>query len=282
MNRPHMSRRHSVTNGILYFVLTCGAILVLFPVYMTLVTALKSFQMTSRDFFGLPTALYLDNFRAVFQDAKILYFIRNSMLITLVSVFFIIVFVPTVSYAISRRFRGLYFRVLYYLLVGGIFVPALVILVPLVKLTSWWGMQNPVGIIPIYVGLAFSSNTFIAVGYMKSIPVEIDESASLDGAGVFTILFRMIYPMAKPMVATIAILAVLWIWNDFQMPLVLLNQKQNYWTLPLFQFNFRNQYTINYNVTAAALTISMIPMIVVYLLMQRYIISGITAGAIKG
>jgi raffinose/stachyose/melibiose transport system permease protein len=277
-----MSRRFSVTNGILYALLACGAVLVLFPVYVTFLAAFKSFKMMATDFFGFPTALYLDNFRMVFQDAKILSFVRNSVFITVVSVFFIIILVPAVSYAISRRFRGIYYRILYYVLVGGIFVPALVILVPLVKITAWWGLQNPAGIIPIYVGIAFSSNTFIAVGYMKSIPIEIDESAAIDGAGVFTIFIRMIYPMLKPMIATIAILAVLWVWNDFQMPLVLLNQKQDYWTLPLFQFNFRNQYTINYNGTAAALTISMIPMIIVYLAMQRYIISGITAGAIKG
>jgi raffinose/stachyose/melibiose transport system permease protein len=277
-----MSRRVSVVNILLSVLLALGSILVLFPVYMTFVTSLKSFQMMTRDFFGLPTALYLDNFRVVFQDAKILFFIRNSVFITVVSVLFIILFVPAVSYAISRRFGSRYYRILYYALIAGIFVPSLVILVPLVKLTAWWRMQNPAGIIPIYVALAFSSNTFIAVGYMKSIPTEIDESAAIDGASVYTILIRMIFPMVKPMIATIAILSVLWIWNDFQMPLVLLNQKQVYWTLPLFQFNFRNQYTIDYNVTAAALTISMIPMIVVYLLMQRYIIGGITAGALKG
>jgi raffinose/stachyose/melibiose transport system permease protein len=277
-----MSRRISMANLFLYVVLACGAVLMLFPVYITFLTAFKSFQMMTTSFFAFPTALYLDNFRVVFQDAKILYFIRNSVFITAVSVFFIILFVPAVSYAISRNFRRSYYRVLYFVLVGGIFVPALVVLVPLVKLTAWWGLQNPAGIIPIYVGIAFSSNTFIAVGYMKSIPVEIDESASIDGASVYTIFFRMILPMVKPMVATIAILAVLWIWNDFQMPLVLLNQKQTYWTLPLFQFNFRNQYSIDYNVTAAALTISMVPVIIVYLFMQRYIISGITTGAIKG
>jgi raffinose/stachyose/melibiose transport system permease protein len=274
--------RTSAVNALLYVLLAAGSVLVLFPVYMTLVTSLKSFQMTATDYFGLPTALYLDNYRVVFQDARILFFIRNSLFITIVSVLFIALFVPAVSYSISRRFRGAYYRILFYAIIAGVFVPALVILVPLVKLTAWWKMQNPVGIIPIYVAVAFSSNTFIAVGYMKSIPMEIDESAALDGASVYGILFRIIYPMVKPMVATIAILAILWIWNDFQMPLVLLNQKQENWTLPLFQFNFRNQFTINYNVTAAALTVSMVPMIVVYLVMQRFIISGITAGALKG
>jgi raffinose/stachyose/melibiose transport system permease protein len=277
-----LNRRTFAANGVLYVVLSLGAVLALSPVYVTLVTAFKSFRMMSLDFFGPPTALYLENFQIIFRDAKILYFIRNSTLITLVSTFFIALFVPAVSYAISRRFYAVYYRILYYVLIGGIFVPALVILVPLVKLTAWWHLQNPAGLIPIYIGMAFSSNTFIAVGYMKSIPIEIDESAALDGASVFTIFFRMIYPMVKPMIATVAILSILWIWNDFQMPLVLLNQRQEYWTLPLFQFNFRNQYTIDYNVTAAALTISMVPMIVIYLFMQRYIITGITAGAIKG
>lgn len=277
-----MKKRVPASTVALYVLLAAGSVVVLFPVYMTFLTSLKSMQMMSENYFGLPSRLYLDNFATVFQDAKILFFIRNSVFVTVVSVLFIILLVPAVSYSISRQFGRVYYRVLFYAIVAGIFVPGLVILVPLVKLTAWWKMQNPAGIIPLYVAIAFSSNTFIAVGYMRSIPLEIDESASLDGASVYTILLRIIYPIAKPMVATIAILAVLWIWNDFQMPLVLLNQRQEFWTLPLFQFNFRNQYSINYNVTAAALTISMIPMIAVYLLMQRSIIGGITAGALKG
>ena len=104
----------------------------------------------------------------------------------------------------------------------------------------------------------------------------------MDGANVYRTFLTIIYPLVMPMVATVAILSTLWIWNDFQMPLVLLNQKESYWTLPLFQFNFRNQYYVNYNATAAALTLSMIPVIVVYLLMQKYIISGVTTGAVKG
>lgn len=277
-----MRKKRATVNAVIYVVLIGGSFVVLFPVYMTLVTAFKSFQMMTADFFGLPTKLYLDNFKIIFKDAKVFDFVRNSFIITAVSVIFISLFVPAVSYAISRQFKGIYYRILYYFLIGGIFVPALVILVPLVKITSAWGLQNPVGMIPLYVGIAFSSNVFIAVGYLKTVPSEIDESAALDGASVYRIFLTIIYPLVMPMVATVGILSTLWIWNDFQMPLVLLNQKREYWTLPLFQFNFRNQFYIDYNATAAALTLSMIPVIVLYLLMQKYIISGITTGAVKG
>ena len=122
---------------------------------------------------------------------------------------------------------------------SGIFVPALVVLVPLVKITSAWRLQSPLGMIPIYIGIACSSNVFIAVGYFKTIPSEIDESAAMDGANVYRTFLTIIYPLVMPMVATVAILSTLWIWNDFQMPLVLLNQKESYWTLPLFQLQFQ-------------------------------------------
>ena len=275
-------KRNIAAQAVIYGILIAGSFLVLFPVYMTLVTAFKSFQMMAADFFGLPTKLYLDNFKFIFKDAKVFIFTRNSVLITVVSVIFISVVVPAASYAISRQFIRPYYRILYYFIIAGIFVPALVVLVPLVKITSAWRLQSPLGMIPIYIGIACSSNVFIAVGYFKTIPSEIDESAAMDGANVYRTFLTIIYPLVMPMVATVAILSTLWIWNDFQMPLVLLNQKESYWTLPLFQFNFRNQYYVNYNATAAALTLSMIPVIVVYLLMQKYIISGVTTGAVKG
>jgi raffinose/stachyose/melibiose transport system permease protein len=269
-------------NILIYGVLIIGSIVILFPAYITLVTAFKSFAMTARNFYSPPSTLFLENFRIVFRDANVLVFVRNSVFITCVSVFLILIFVPAVSYSISRRFQKAYYRILYYTIIAGVFVPSLVVLVPLVKMTSSLGMQNPLGMIPIYVGLAFSGNVFIAVGYMKTIPSEIDESAAIDGASVYTIFARIIYPMVRPITATIAILAALWIWNDFQLPLILLNRSRSYWTLPLFQFNFRNQYFIDYNATAAALTISMVPMMIFYILLQKNIISGLTRGALKG
>mgnify|MGYP005841473741 CR=1 FL=1 len=278
-----MKRANVVMLHVFYYaILGIGMILILFPMYITVITAFKSPEMLARSFFALPDYVYLDNFRTVFVNSKFMMYFSNSLIITITSVGIILFMIPALAYSIVRNFNKKYFRYLYYMIISGVFVPFYVIMIPCVKIASTLGIMNNKGIILFYMAFSLGIYTFLMEGYIKTVPYELEESAIVDGCSVFQRFFRIVYPVITPMTATIAILATLWIWNDFMLPLVMLNKTDNYWTLTLFQYNFRNSYTIRYNLAFTSFLASIIPVTVVYAFLQQYIISGLTKGALKG
>ena len=119
------------------------------------------------------------------------------------------------------------------------------------------------------------------VNYIRSLPLEIEEAARIDGCNTFQVYNRVVLPLLGPMLATLVVMDALWFWNDFMLPLLLLNKSREYWTLPLFQYNFKTEYSFNYTMAFTAYFMSMFPIIAVYCFGQKYIISGLTAGAVK-
>jgi raffinose/stachyose/melibiose transport system permease protein len=154
-------------------------------------------------------------------------------------------------------------------------------MVPLAHFTSKTGLMNSRGLILIYITYALCQGVFLFVAYFKAVPSEIEEAAEIDGCGVVSSFFRIVYPLVKPMTATIIILNTLWIWNDFLLPLIILNKQASFWTLPLFQYNFKSQFTFDYNLAFASFLFSIVPMLIFYAFLQRYIIEGLTAGSVK-
>ena len=270
-----MKKSKRILNALTYLFLTIGVVLILFPMYITVVTALKTPDEMSANFFGLPSTLYLGNFDEVIHKAYFGNFVFNSLFITLFSLLGIGVFVPLVSYAIARNFKKKYYRLIYILFISGAFVPFTVVMVPQIKLMSYLNAMNSYGLILLYWVFALS------VSYVNSIPKELDEAAFIDGAGVGRTFFTIIYPMMKPIVSAVMIMDALWIWNDFQLPLLMLNASQDMWTLPLFEYNFKNKYSTNYTLAFAAFLLSSLPILVFYLLAQKQIINGLTTGAVK-
>ena len=242
-----------------YVLLITGMIVILYPFYLTIITALKTPQESSQSFFSFPQSFYLGNFVNVLQKANYFVFFRNSAVVTLVSVFFIMVLIPMCSYAIARNMEKRYYKTMYFYLLAGIFVPFQVIMVPLVKYLSKLNLCNIPGLIIMCVTLASSQGVFLLVkAYVK-----------------------IVLPMIRPILATIFVLNALWVWNDFQMPLLILNQSQDMWTLPLFQYNFKSQYSFDYNLAFASYLIAMIPVLIAYACAQKHIVSGLTQGAVK-
>ena len=264
-----MKKSKRILNALTYLFLTIGVVLILFPMYITVVTALKTPDEMSANFFGLPSTLYFGNF------------VFNSLFITLFSLLGIGVFVPLVSYAIARNFKKKYYRLIYILFISGAFVPFTVVMVPQIKLMSYLNAMNSYGLILLYWVFALSEGCLLTVSYVNSIPKELDEAAFIDGAGVGRTFFTIIYPMMKPIVSAVMIMDALWIWNDFQLPLLMLNASQDMWTLPLFEYNFKNKYSTNYTLAFAAFLLSSLPILVFYLLAQKQIINGLTTGAVK-
>ena len=277
-----MKRWRRIWMATIYLVIIICMLTIIFPMYLTAITAFKSPEMIARNFFALPNYIYLDNFRIVFTDSHFFIYLRNSVFVTGVSVCLILVLVPATAYAIVRNQDKRYFRLLRMMILSGIFIPFYVIMIPCVRLANTMGLMNTNGIIFFYLAFSLGTYVFLMEGYLKTIPYELEEAAIIDGCSVFQRFLKIIYPMITPMAATIAILVILWIWNDFTLPLVILNRDDTFWTLTLFQYNFRNSYTVEYNLAFASFFASMIPVTIAYVFLQKHIINGLTMGALKG
>lgn len=267
---------------VVYILLLILSAFVIFPVYVTAVTAFKTTEESTQNFFSLPHGLYLDNFISVLSDKNFGYYVMNSIGITVIAVGIISVMIPMVSFAIVRQMKKYkYFKVIYILILLSIFAPFQVIMVPLTQMCTKLGLMNQFGIILIYVAFSLGQGIFLFTGYYRSIPLELEEASCIDGCSTTGTFFRIVYPLAKPMTVTVIILNTLWIWNDFLLPLLILNKSARNWTLPLYQYNFKSSYTFDYNLAFASFMFSIVPMIIFYICLQKNIIEGLTAGAVK-
>lgn len=274
--------QHKQRNWWVYLILFSGILLMLVPLVMTIISSFKPTREITGNFFGLPEEFTLDNYTRLFEDGVVQYF-TNSALITVVSVALIIAVIPMAAFAIARHMDSRKsFAIMYILLILGIFVPFQVIMIPMTKLMSNLGLSNTVGLIILYLAYAVPQTLFLYVGYIKTIvPRGMDEAAEIDGAGKFTMYWKIIFPLMKPMHATVLIINALWVWNDFLLPLLVLNRDQSMWTMPLFQYNYQGMYFSDYGPSFASYVVGIIPILIVYLIFQKNIISGMTSGAVK-
>ena len=283
-----MARRKHIAPGALLFkifsmlFLICGVIMILFPFYIVIITAFKTQAESAANFFAMPSSWTPDNFISVISKANYFMYFGNSALITVSSIILIFLLIPMCAYAIARNMNSRkYFKFIFYFLMLAIFVPFQVIMVPMVLYMGWWHLNIQVGLIIMHVVFASAQGVYLMTNYIRSVPPDLEESASIDGCTTWGSYWRVVLPLVKPMIATILVLNALWVWNDFQMPLLILNTSPNTWTLPLFQYNFKTQYSYDYNLAFASYLIAMVPVMIAYAFAQKYIVEGLTAGAVK-
>lgn len=262
--------------------LLSGLILILFPLYLVVINSFKTLEEAGKNFFALPSSLSFSNFIELFSNSNYFKFLSNSIKITCISIGLILIFVPTLSYAIARNFNKKYYRSIYYYILMGLFIPSQVIMLPVIKMMTSLKMLNHTGLIILYLAFSLTQGVFLFVNYIKGLPIEVEEAAHIDGCSVFQTYVRIVLPLVKPMFATLLIMDTLWIWNDFMLPLLMLNRTQTVWTLPLFQYNFKTEYAFNYTMAFTAYLMAMAPMLIIYCMGQKYIIKGLTAGSVKG
>lgn len=263
-------------------ILLCGLILILFPLWLVLINSFKTLEEAGKNFFALPSRLNFDNYLELFANSNYWIFLRNSLKITVISITLILILVPAISYAIARNFNKKYYKTIYYYLLLGLFIPSQVVLLPVTKMMSKLNMLNHGGLILLYAAFSLTQGVFLFVNYIRGLPYEIEESAQIDGCSVFQTYVKIVLPLVKPMISTLLIMDVLWIWNDFMLPLLILNRTQEIWTLPLFQYNFKTEYSFNYTMAFTAYLLAMLPMLIIYCMGQKYIVKGLTAGSVKG
>lgn len=270
----------SRTNWWLTALLSVLTLTILIPLYFAVVTALKTTDQLGGTGFGLPTEIRWENFADAWRLTNFPTTALNSAIITVGAVLLTLLTNSMVAYAIARNMHRRFFKGLYFYFVSALFVPFPIIMLPVAKQTALLGLDNRAGLILLYVVYGLAFNIFIFTAYIRSIPNELEEAAVIDGASTWAIFWRIIFPLLAPMNATVGILTCLWAWNDFLLPLVILSDPGSA-TLPLVQYVFQSQFQTNYPAAFASYLMAMAPLLVVYVFAQRWVISGVTRGAVK-
>ena len=272
------------TNKILTILLIIGTVTVFFPLYMAVIIAFKNPNEMTNDVAGalsLPESWSFSNFAEAMQVTDFWHSLGNSLLITLVTIVLAILIHSIAGYVIGRGMRKIKgFKFIYFYIFSGMFVPFSILMMPLVKQTAQMGIGNRFGVIVLYLVFYMPMNVLLYSGYLKNIPEAMEEAANIDGASTWTTYWRVIFPMMKPMHATVAILTALGTWNDVMTPLVIMSGTgQN--TLPLAQLNFQSQFGTNYNLAFASYILALIPILIFYVICQKQILNGVANGAVK-
>ncbi len=265
--------------------LILGCVTILFPLYMTIIIAFKSPSEMTNDINGalsLPQSFSLDNFAEAMRVTDFWHSLGNSVIITAATIILSLVIHSMAGYAIGRNMnRKKGFKMIYFYIVSGMFVPFAILMMPLVKQTANLGLDNMAGVVILYTVFYMPMNVMLYSGYMKNVPMAMEEAADMDGASAWRTYWTIIFPMMKPMHATVAVLTALGTWNDVMTPLVIMSGSDNV-TLPLAQLNFQTQFGTNYNLAFASYLLALLPIVIFYIICQKQIIGGVANGAVKG
>ena len=256
------------------------SIICLIPLLLIVVNSLKDKNAAADMNLKLPTRpIVWENFLIVIEKGKLMTSFLNSLTYSVGSVILCVFFAATAAYVLSRNQTRIN-KMLYMYIVMGITLP--INYVALTKVLMTLHINNTrLGIILLYTAMQLPFMTFLIHGFVAKIPVELDEAAVLDGCNSVSLFIRIIFPMLKPAIATATVLTFLNTWNEFVSPLYFLNNTEK-WPMTLSVYNFFGMYFKDWNLVCADILLTSIPVLVVYLLGQKYIVSGMTAGAVKG
>lgn len=264
--------------------LILGCLTVFFPLYMTIVIAFKQPSEMTNDIMGalaLPKSWSFSNFAEAMRVTDFWNSLGNSLLLTVVTVVIAILLHGIASYAIGRSMaKSKAYNFIYLYIVSGMFVPFAILMMPLIKQTAQLGIANRFGVIVLYVVFYMPINLMLYTGYLKNIPIALEEAARVDGASTWKTYWSIIFPVMKPMHATVAVLTAMAVWNDVMTPLVIMSGTGKN-TLPLAQLNFQTQFGTNYNLAFASYLLALLPILIFYLVCQKQIINGVVNGAVK-
>lgn len=252
----------------------------LFPYYIMLINSFKTQKELFASTLSFPETFFVLNYVRAIERMDLFTTLLNSLLITVFSTVVIVLFGSMTGYALNRV-KSRMSDVIFNIFLAAVLIPFQSVMIPLVVTLADIGILNTrVGMVFTYLGFGCSMCIFLVYGALKSIPLSLDEAGIIDGAKRSQVFFRIIFPMLKPTMITSAVLNVLWIWNDYLLPSLVINQ-ENLHTIPLRLYYFFAEYTKEWNYAMAGLVLSTAPVIVFYLFCQKYIIKGISDGAIK-
>ena len=274
-----MKKRNVLKKICIYLVLLVVSLFVMLPIYLIVVNSLKTEAESVVLNLAPPAIFQFSNYLKVIQKANIPRAMFNGLLVSVFSVITVVIVSSMASFLLARRLSKTT-KFLYYLFVAGLIAP--LPLIPTMRLLQSLNIINTYfGIICIFISVNIPFSIFLYSGFIKGIPRELDESAILDGCGPIRLFYQIIFPLLKPVVFTNIILVFMNVWNDFQYTLYFLG-KSSMWNMPLTVYKFVGKYTNQWELVCADLVLTILPVILIYIFAQKYIISGMTAGAVKG
>ena len=257
------------------------ALVYLAPLYIAVVNSVKPYDEIIKSPLSLPDQFTFQNFTDAFESSNMPELYQNSILITASSVALLVLLTSMAAYIIARR-RGKIYQALYLFSLAGIMIPPVVTLIPSIKtLSALHLLYTMPGLLLFYAGTYFSTTIFLYVGFIKTIPDSLDESAYIDGANPFVTFFKIIFPLIKPCTATAVIFLGMWIWNDFLNPLYILGFRGGK-TITTGIYNAIGAHTSMWNLVFANVMLASLPIVILYLSMQKMFMQGLTSGAVKG
>ena len=263
--------------------LILGLSTIIFPLYMTVVIAFKQPSEMTNSISGilsLPKVWSLNNFREAMEVTDFWNSLKNSLLISVLTVGLSVLIHSLMGYTLGRNKSSKFYNFVYLFIVSGMFVPFAILMMPLAKQTAEMGLANWVGVILLYVVFYMPMNIMLYSGYLTNIPMALEEAARVDGASTWRTYWQIIFPIMRPMHATVAVITALAVWNDVMTPLIIMaGSAEN--TLPLAQLNFQSQFGTNYNLAFASYLLSLIPILIFYVICQKQILNGVVNGAVK-
>lgn len=275
-------RKRSLKKLLLEIALILIAVIYIYPVFLMFINSVKPFKEVVLDVIALPTKIAWENYTYVIEKMQYFRLFWNNVVITVIGILGIVAFSSITAYILDRK-KSKSTKLIYAFIISPMLIPFQTFMITLLKVMnivhlsgSTWGL----GI--IYWGFGIPMATFIFYNFMKTVPYEIDESAKIDGASTFRTFTSVIFPLLKSVTVTVVVLDVMWIWNDFLLPLLMVNGSPKTKTLVLTAYTFVGQYNTQWHYAMAAMVLAIVPSIIIFILLQKYIVEGVVAGAIKG
>ncbi|WP_046174881.1 carbohydrate ABC transporter permease [Domibacillus indicus] len=279
------AQRKSRTIEVLSRVLTIAiTLLVMIPFLWMILLSFKDNQAILSNPLSLPESFNLDNYKRAFETLDMALLYKNTFFIAAVSVLLGLVITFMSSFAISRMIfkREKFKNSLYLFLIAGLAIPPFILLFPIYRITISLGIENTyLSLILPYIATTISFNTLLFIGFLKDFPTEIEEAAVIDGCNLFTLCTKVVFPVVKPVIMTIFIFNILYVWNEFPFAVTLISDP-SHMTIPLAISEFKGRYNIDYGGIVSASLLFIIPQLIFYTIFQKHIIEGMTAGAVKG
>ncbi len=256
-------------------------VLFLTPLYMVVINSFKTQKGILVNVLQFPTAEFftLKNYPDAFKQLNFIKTLSNSLLLTVSSTVLVITCSSMAAWYLVRT-KGVWSSVVFMVFAASMLVPFQSVMLPLMSLVGRTGLRNPMGLVFVYLGFGSSMSIVLYHGFIKGVPLALEEAASIDGCSPVRTYWQIVFPLLKPITVTVAILNVMWVWNDYLLPSLIINKPQ-WQTIPLRMFFFFGQFNKKWNLALAGLILAMIPIIIFYLFMQKHIVKSIAQGSIK-
>lgn len=275
--------RRSVLKKCFFYIsgLILGAFFI-FPIYILALNSFKTQKALFLNVLSFPSSstVTLKNYEGAFERLNYFKSFINSLYITSVAVFFILLVSSMAAWVLVRHKTKLS-KFIFIMFAVSTLIPFQCVMIPIVQIAKKLNLMNPTGLIFMYVGFGLSLSVIMIHGFVKNIPEELEEAAVIDGCNVFQLFFIIVVPLLRVILITVGVLNIMWIWNDYLLPSLIIASNQDWMTLPLRTYSFFSEYAKRWDLASAGLMMCMLPVIIFYFWTQKYVIKGITEGAIK-